>query len=97
MGFFDTISSAFSRDGAATKFTEKIPVVGLVTAGVQAIAGNGDHAKRALATSLNATLTTAGTVGGFMVGGPVGAVAGGAAASCAGIGVEWGVSKTIDD
>ena len=77
MGFFDSIADAFSRDGIATKFTEKIPVVGYVTAGVQAIAGNPDHAKRAF---LQSSVSTMGAVTGFVSGGPIGAVVGGVAA-----------------
>ncbi|KAK6003130.1 hypothetical protein QM012_000975 [Aureobasidium pullulans] len=91
------MGNATSRDGAVTRFTEKIPVVGLVTAAVQAAAGNEEHAKRALANQANAIITTAGTVAGFAVGGPVGAVAGGALASSAGIGAEYAVSTTIND
>lgn len=97
MGFFDTIANAFSRDGVVTTICEKIPVIGHVTAGVQALAGNPEHAKRALATSTGSLLTTAGAVGGFLVGGPPGAVIGGALASTAGVGTEHLISKTIDD
>jgi hypothetical protein len=97
MTIFRSIADAFSRDGAVTRFTEKIPVVGLVTAAVQGIAGNGEHAKRALANQANSIITTAGTMGGFVVGGPVGAVAGGAFASSLGIAAEYGVSTTIKD
>lgn len=42
-------------------------------------------------------ITAAGAAAGFAVGGPAGAVAGGALASAAGIGVEYGISKTIKD
>ncbi|KAF8320373.1 hypothetical protein DL93DRAFT_1836321 [Clavulina sp. PMI_390] len=91
------MGNATSRDGAVTKFTEKVPVVGLVTAAVQAASGNGEHAKRALANQANSIITTAGTVAGFVVGGPVGAVAGGVLGSTAGIGAEYGISTTIDD
>ncbi|KAG0057600.1 hypothetical protein BGZ89_001828 [Linnemannia elongata] len=97
MGFWDTITGAFSRDGDATRFLEKIPLVGYGVAGVQALTGNPDHAKRALATSTNSLITTAGSVGGFVVGGPLGAVAGGALASQVGMVTEFGISKTIDD
>jgi len=97
MTIWDDIGDAFSRVGVVTRFTEKIPVVGLATAGVQALAGNGEHAKRALANNFNSVITTAGTVGGFMVGGPVGAVAGGALGSSLGIGAEYAMSTTIDD
>ncbi|KAF8316324.1 hypothetical protein DL93DRAFT_769306 [Clavulina sp. PMI_390] len=91
------MGNSVSRDGAVTKFTEKIPVVGLITAAVQAASGNSEHAKRALANQANAIITTAGTVAGFAVGGPPGAVLGGALASTGGIGAEWAVSTTIDD
>ncbi|OJD29641.1 uncharacterized protein BKCO1_7600036 [Diplodia corticola] len=105
MGFFssvgsfftDTIPDAFSRDGAVTRVAESIPVVGHVTAGIQAAAGNTEHAKRAVAKATGSLATAAGAVGGFCVGGPVGAVAGGAAASQLGALIEHGLAKTIDD
>ena len=49
MDFGDWLSNTFSRDGGFTRFTEKIPVIGLVTATVQDIAGNGEYAKLTLA------------------------------------------------
>ncbi|KAF9995952.1 hypothetical protein BGZ80_007383, partial [Entomortierella chlamydospora] len=97
MGFWSSIADAFSKDGAATHFFERIPVVGYGVAGVQAIAGNSEQAKRALALSTNSLITTAGAVGGFAVGGPAGAVAGGALAAQAGMASEWGIAKTIND
>lgn len=97
MGFWDSISDAFSRDGVVTTFCEKIPIVGHATAGIQALAGNSEHAKRALATSTGSLITTAGAIRGFIVGGPIGAVAGGAAAAQLGIAAEWGISTTIHD
>ncbi|KAL8746258.1 MAG: hypothetical protein Q9184_007772 [Pyrenodesmia sp. 2 TL-2023] len=97
MGFWDSIADAFSRDGAVTTFCEKIPVVGHVTAGIQALSGNPEHAKRALATSTGSLVTTAGAVGGFLVGGPPGAVLGATAASAAGVGAEYAISTTIND
>jgi hypothetical protein len=93
----DTLSNAFSRDGVVTKFTARVPVVGLVTAGVQALAGNGEYAKRDLALQANSLLTAGGAAVGFAVGGPLGAIAGAAAGSSAGIGAEYGVSQTIND
>ncbi|KAF9119981.1 hypothetical protein BGW39_011754 [Mortierella sp. 14UC] len=95
MGFWDAIG--LSRDGKFTRFLEKIPIVGYGVAAVQAATGNPDHAKRALATSTNSLITAAGSVGGFIAGGPVGAVAGGALASQVGMLTEFGISKTIDD
>ncbi len=97
MSFWDTITDAFSRDGTVTKICEKIPIVGHVTAGVQYIAGNEEHAKRALAASTGSLVTTGGAVVGFMVGGPPGAVVGAAVASQAGIAAEYGISTTIKD
>ncbi|KAE9403523.1 hypothetical protein BT96DRAFT_1080185 [Gymnopus androsaceus JB14] len=81
MGFWDTITSPFTRDGAATCFCERFPILGYGVAGIQKLAGNDEHAKRALALTTNSTLTVAGGVGGFFVGGPVGAALGAAAAS----------------
>ena len=97
MGFWSSIADAFSRDGSATRFCEKLPVIGHVTAGVQLLAGNPEHAKRAAATATNSTLTTGGAVLGFMAGGPPGAVAGAMIGSTAGIASEYGISTTIDD
>lgn len=97
MGFWDSITEAFHRDGAATRFLEKVPVVGYGVAAVQAISGNGDHAMRAVASSTNSLITTAGAVGGGLIGGPAGAIAGAAAASQVGMVAEWGASKAIDD
>ncbi|KAF8644722.1 hypothetical protein AX16_008311 [Volvariella volvacea WC 439] len=70
MGFWDTTKAPFTRDGAATRVFEKIPVVGHITAGVQLLSGNREHAKRALATSTNSLISTGGAVAGFMVAGP---------------------------
>ncbi|KAB2102386.1 hypothetical protein AG0111_0g8832 [Alternaria gaisen] len=97
MGFWSGIADAFSRDGSATRFCEKLPVIGHVTAGVQLLAGNPEHAKRAAATATNSTLTTGGAVLGFMAGGPPGAVAGAMLGSTAGIGCEYGISTAIND
>ncbi|KAJ9645336.1 hypothetical protein H2201_008414 [Coniosporium apollinis] len=97
MGFWSSIADAFSRDGVVTTFCEKIPVVGHVTAGIQALAGNPDHAWRALATSTGALGTLGGIVAGFVVGNIPGAIAGGALGSQVGLGAEWGISKAIDN
>ncbi|KAF5563483.1 cnvh-domain-containing protein [Fusarium napiforme] len=97
MGFFSSIADAFSKNGAVTKFCEQIPVVGHVTAGIQAIAGNTEEAKRALATSTGNLVSTVGAVGGFVVGGPPGAVAGGALGGLAGTYVESGIAGSIND
>ena len=61
-----------------------IPVVGHVTAGVQFIAGEKEGAKKSFAASTGNLVSTAGAVGGFLVGGPPGAIAGGAAGSALG-------------
>ncbi|CAF4910652.1 unnamed protein product, partial [Rotaria sp. Silwood2] len=73
------MGSSFSKDGAVTKFVEKVPVAGYGVSAVHAIAGNQEHAKRAAANATNATLTTAGAIAGGIVGGPAGAMAGAAA------------------
>ena len=91
------MGNAFSKDGYITRFVEKIPILGHIVAAIHAIVGNTDEAKRAAAVSTNDLITTAGAAGGFVVGGPVGAVAGGALSSSAGNGVEYGISKTIKD
>jgi len=50
-----------------------------------------------VAASTNSLITTAGAVGGGLIGGPAGAVAGAAAASQVGMVTEWGIAKTIDN
>ncbi|KAL6364101.1 hypothetical protein LRP88_03534 [Fusarium phalaenopsidis] len=97
MTIFDSIADAFSRNGSVTKFFEQIPVVGHVTAGIQALAGNTEEAKRALATSTGNLVSTAGAVGGFFVGGPPGAVAGGSLGGLVGTYVESGIAGSISD
>ncbi len=99
MGFFDFVSDigdAFSKNGAVTRFCEQIPIVGHATAGIQALAGNGEEAKRALATSTGNLCSTAGAVVGI-VGGPVGVAAGGAVGGFVGSFVTAGIASTIDD
>ncbi|KAG7098369.1 hypothetical protein E1B28_000327 [Marasmius oreades] len=91
------MGNSISKDGAVTRVCESIPVVGTVTAGIQALAGNTEQAKRALAVSTGSLIKVAGAVGGFCIGGPVGAVAGGALAASVGIGAEYGISQTIKD
>ena len=86
----------FSRDGAATLFMEKLPIAGLIAAGVQKLNGNGDHATRALATTLNSTITVAATAVGSL-GGPAGAAAGAIIGSQCGISLESKVAESIDD
>ncbi|CAN9172085.1 unnamed protein product [Alternaria alternata] len=86
MGFWSSIADAFARDGSVTLICEKLPVIGYVTAGVQLVAGNPDHAKRAAATATNSTLKVGGAAVGFAVGGPLGAVADATVGSMAGLG-----------
>jgi hypothetical protein len=97
MGFWSSIADAFARDGSVTLICEKLPVIGYVTAGVQLVAGNPDHAKRTAATATNSTLKVGGAAVGFAVGGPLGAVAGATVGSMAGLGCEYGISTAIDD
>ena len=65
MGWFDSVknavssaassvASSFHRDGATTRFCEKLPIIGYGVAGIQKIAGNDEHAKRAVATAVDA-------------------------------------------
>lgn len=91
------ITTAFTKNGTITRFSEKVPLVGHLTATVQALSGNPSEAKRALATSTNGLIVAAGAVGGYLLAGPPGAVAGGALASAAGIGVEYSIAQTIRD
>ncbi|KAF9344425.1 hypothetical protein BGX34_005678 [Mortierella sp. NVP85] len=96
MGFFGDIADAFSKNGSVTKFCEQLPVVGHVTAAIQAISGN-TEAKRALATSTGNLVSTVGAVAGFCAGGPVGAVAGGSLGGLVGTFVETGIAGAIND
>jgi hypothetical protein len=91
------MGQAFSKDGDATVFFEALPVVGYVAAAVHGIARNDEHAKRAAAKCTNSSLVTIGTVGGGLVGGIPGAMAGGAAMAGVGIGSQYGVSEHIKD
>ncbi|CAG8974791.1 hypothetical protein HYALB_00000403 [Hymenoscyphus albidus] len=90
-------STAFTKNGTITQFTEKIPLVGHLTATVQALSGNPSQAKRALATSTNGLVVAAGAVGGYILAGPPGSMVGGALGSAVGIGVEYGIAQTIKD
>ena len=96
MGFFDDIADAFSKNGAVTRFCENIPVVGHATAGIQALAGNTEEAKRGLATSTGNLCSAVGAVAGI-AGGPVGVAAGGALGGLVGSFVTAGLASTIDD
>jgi len=75
--FFE-IMSWFSKDGAATKFTEKyIPGGGLVTAGFHKAAGNDAHASNAVAAGAHTGAMAAGCVAAVApAAAPTGAAAG---------------------
>lgn len=65
-----------------------VPVVGHVTAGVQYLAGDTDGAQKSLASSTRNLVSSLGATAGFVVGGPVGAVAFGTAGAVIGGQVE---------
>jgi hypothetical protein len=65
-----------------------VPVLGHATAGIQWLAGDKDGAQKSLASSTGNLVGTIGAVGGFMCGGPPGAIAGGAAGSAIGGQIE---------
>ncbi|KAL2011232.1 hypothetical protein VTN00DRAFT_3950 [Thermoascus crustaceus] len=71
-----TSDGFFGRDGPLVQFLEQVTIVGFVVAGIQAIAGNPDHAKRALAYCANSTISCIGVAIGAFFGGPVGAAIG---------------------
>jgi hypothetical protein len=79
------------------RFIVKVPGLGLVTAGVYALAGNTEHAKQAFPNNTNALITTVRSFDGFIIGRPVGAIAGGTLTSRVGIGAECAISTPIDD
>ncbi|KAJ2919823.1 hypothetical protein MD484_g595, partial [Candolleomyces efflorescens] len=58
----------FDRDGFFAKLLEPLPVIGLVIGGVHALAGNLDHAARAIARSVNSTIVLGGMAAGILAG-----------------------------
>ena len=91
------MGSPFEKDGEATQFCEKLPVIGYGVAAVHTVNGDVEQARRATARSTNGVLGIVGAVGGFTAGGPPGAVAGAALGSIAGIGSEYHLSSGIKD
>lgn len=91
------MGSPFEKDGEATQFCEKLPIIGYGVAAVHTANGDIEQARRATARSTNGALSTVGAVGGFIAGGPPGAVAGAALGSMAGIGSEYHLSSSIKD
>lgn len=71
---------------------EAAPLAGYIAAGVELAVGDKDGARRAAAASTGNLLSTAGAVGGFLVGGPPGAIAGGALANVLGGQVESAIN-----
>lgn len=72
-------------------------MLGYAIAAGRGITGDHDRARRAAARSTNSTLTTLGAIGGGLVGGPPGVMAGGASMNAVGLASEHGISKHIQD
>uniref|UniRef100_A0A8R1IMA8 Uncharacterized protein n=2 Tax=Caenorhabditis japonica TaxID=281687 RepID=A0A8R1IMA8_CAEJA len=68
------MGDAVSKDGALTKVVEALPGGGLITAPFHELAGNSDHAAKAVASGV-------GTAAAAALGGPIGAAAIGANAA----------------
>lgn len=91
------VDSVFSQFPNATEILEHIPGVGLVVAGVYAMAGKRDEALKALAVNLNACVTLIGAGVGFLLGGPAGSMAGGALGKSLGLLIQHAIAQAIDD
>lgn len=94
---FERHDHAFDRDGSVTKFFEKVPLAGFVVAGIHALAGNDEWAKRALAFCANSSTVAVGILIGCLVGGVGGGMIGAALATPLGIAAETLIKHTIDD
>ncbi|KAI1748341.1 hypothetical protein F4782DRAFT_542925 [Xylaria castorea] len=73
---FEKHDGSFDREGAVTKFFERVPFVGFVVAGIHALAGNEEYAKRAVALCANSSIVCGGIIIGAWIGGPMGAAFG---------------------
>ncbi|KAI5067776.1 hypothetical protein GOP47_0018304 [Adiantum capillus-veneris] len=91
------IDNVFSRYEGLVHVLEEVPGIGLGVAAIYAVAGDHDHAMAALAINLNGIVTVAATSIGFVLGGPAGAMAGGAIGKAAGLGIQIGLSHFIHD
>ncbi|KAK0664634.1 hypothetical protein QBC41DRAFT_283636 [Cercophora samala] len=94
---FEKHDGLFDRDGPVAKFFEGVPFVGFIVAGIQALAGNEEHAKRALAICANSSIVCCGILVGVWMGGPIGAALGAGLATPLGIFVETQIAGTIKD
>ncbi|KAL2837622.1 hypothetical protein BJX68DRAFT_249659 [Aspergillus pseudodeflectus] len=89
-GFFDPRGPFF-------RFLEDIPLLGYYIAGIDAMAGDEDEAKRAAAECTYSTMVLAASIAGGTLGGPLGAALGSAIATVAGKYVEAAIAETIED
>lgn len=94
---FERHDGWFGRDGAVTKFLEKLPVIGYLVSLYHWITGDTEHAKRAAAKSTKSTIVTAGTLVGSLLGGPLGSFVGTGLATLLGIVVENFLKNLLDD
>ncbi|KAK2590190.1 hypothetical protein QQS21_012131 [Conoideocrella luteorostrata] len=84
-------------DGPVTKFLEELPFVGFVVAGIHALSGDEQHAKRALAVCANSSIVCASIIVGAWIGGPIGASIGAGLATPLAILVEIQIAGIIKD
>ncbi|CAL1703199.1 unnamed protein product [Somion occarium] len=94
---FEQHDGPFDRDGFFARFFERVPFVGFVIAGIQFLAGNEEHAKRALAFCANSSIVCCGIFVGALAGGPVGGAIGAGLMTPLGILVETEVAGYIKD
>ncbi|KAI0467785.1 hypothetical protein F4859DRAFT_506508 [Xylaria cf. heliscus] len=94
---FEKHDGLFDREGAVTKFFERVPFVGFVVAGIHALAGNEEYAKRAVALCANSSIVCGGIIIGAWIGGPIGAALGAGLTTPLAILVETQIAGTIKE
>ncbi|KAI0445135.1 hypothetical protein F4803DRAFT_509522 [Xylaria telfairii] len=94
---FEKHDGPFDREGAVTKFFERVPFVGFVVAGIHSLAGNDEHAKRALALCANSSIVCGGIIIGTYMGGALGAALGAGFTTPLAILVETQIAGRIKD
>ncbi|TFB01703.1 hypothetical protein CCMA1212_006413 [Trichoderma ghanense] len=94
---FEKHDGLFDRDGAVTKFFERVPFLGFVVAGIHIWAGNEEYGKRACAICANSSIVCCGIVVGCYFGGPLGGAIGAGITTWLAIVVEAQISGTIQD
>ncbi|KAL5049524.1 hypothetical protein BDW71DRAFT_204780 [Aspergillus fruticulosus] len=93
----DDPAGLFDLRGPIMRFLEDIPVVGYAIAGIDALEGDEDEAKRAVAECTYSTLITAGAVIGCALTGPIGASIGSAYGTMLGLEARAAIGLSIND